>query len=195
MPPHHPARFRLGSTSYVYPEGLAGNATRLAGVVDDIELVLFDTPDQSNLPDTDMIRQLDAIAQGAGMTYTVHLPMDITAPEPATPDLLPESVQFALRIMSMTAPLRPYAYVAHLDGRQELAQGPAADWGSWRESRMQMLCRLLPHCPRPEVLCIENLEQYPIEELLPILDVLPVGFCLDVGHLWLDELDPISIYG
>jgi len=194
MPDHHPRRFRLGSTSYVYPEGLAGNAARLAGVVDDIELVLFDTPTQSNLPDADTIRQLDTIARRAGMSYTVHLPTDIAGPEPAAADRLPPSVQLARQVMSMASPLEPHAYVAHLDGKRELSQGPAADWERWRERRIAMLRELLPLCPRPEMLCIENLERYPTEELFPILDRLPVGLCLDVGHLWLDDLEPISIY-
>jgi len=36
-------KFRLGSTSYVYPADLVTNARQLAGRVDDIELVLFET--------------------------------------------------------------------------------------------------------------------------------------------------------
>jgi sugar phosphate isomerase/epimerase len=190
----HSPRFRLGSTSYVYPAGLAENSARLAGIAEDMELVLFETPDQSNLPDIDTVQQLSTLAQRAGMSYTVHLPRDLTDPEPAATGCLSHSMRLALHVMATTAPLAPYAYVAHLDGRVELAQGPAADWAGWRSRRIEMLRRLLARCPRPDILCIENLEHYPIDELLPILDALPVSLCLDVGHLWLDGLDPISIY-
>jgi len=35
---------RLGSTSYIYPADLLTNTRQLAGVVQDIELVLFELP-------------------------------------------------------------------------------------------------------------------------------------------------------
>jgi hypothetical protein len=42
--------YRLGSTSYVWPAGLVPNVRRLGPLVDDVELVLFDLEERSNLP-------------------------------------------------------------------------------------------------------------------------------------------------
>ena len=42
--------FRLGSTSYVYPDDILPNVGKLATVVDDIELVLFKADDYGTNP-------------------------------------------------------------------------------------------------------------------------------------------------
>ena len=70
--------FRLGATSYVYPGDLVYNVARLAGHVDDVELILFDLPDgMSNLPDAVTVRRLADLAAAHDLTYTVHLPLDL----------------------------------------------------------------------------------------------------------------------
>ncbi len=38
-------QFRLGSTSYVYPDDILPNVRKLMSSVDDIELVLFEVDD------------------------------------------------------------------------------------------------------------------------------------------------------
>jgi len=186
--------FRLGSTSYVYPDELVPNARKLAGIVDDIELVLFDTLDHSNLPDDATLRRLRDVARGAGLTYTVHLPMDLDGPNPDAPDELSAALRKAIKVISDTRILNPWGYVMHLEGKRELAQGEGAHWARWRHERFVSLRKLIDICEDPRLLCVENLERYPCEELFPILDMLPLSLCLDVGHLWLDGLDPISIY-
>jgi sugar phosphate isomerase/epimerase len=42
-----------------------------------------------------------------------------------------------------------------------------------------------------ERLAVENLETYPLDFIQPVLDRIPVSRCVDVGHLWLDDHDPI----
>jgi sugar phosphate isomerase/epimerase len=39
--------------------------------------------------------------------------------------------------------------------------------------------------------CVENLENYCPDHLLPLLDEFPLGLCLDVGHFWLAGADPL----
>jgi sugar phosphate isomerase/epimerase len=43
-----------------------------------------------------------------------------------------------------------------------------------------------------ERLCVENLENYPPECFLPLLDVVSVSLCVDVGHLWLNGRDELA---
>src|SRR5512139_2373484 len=72
--------FRVGSTSYVYPADILPNVEKLAeaGDVDDVELVLFEVDDgPNNLPGPDVVRRLADIAAENGLTYTVHLPLDL----------------------------------------------------------------------------------------------------------------------
>ena len=38
---------------------------------------------------------------------------------------------------------------------------------------------------------MENLERYPPDFIQPVIERMPVSRCVDVGHLWLDGLDPL----
>ena len=76
--------YRLGSTSYVWPADLVPNVRRLGPLVDDVELVLFDLEDRSNLPDKATVVELQALARAHDLTYTVHLPLDLNPACPAS---------------------------------------------------------------------------------------------------------------
>jgi len=181
--------FRLGSTSYVYPDHILPNVRRLAPVVDDVELVLFEVDDFSNLPDPDTVAALRDLAGAHDLTYTVHLPLDLRLAGRERAGASSTSIDKALKVIECTRPLQPYAYIAHLDGKAELAQGRLADWVGWRHDCAAALGRLGAACGDDGILCVENLEGYPIEEVFTVLDLIPVGLCLDVGHLWLDRID------
>lgn len=178
--------FRLGSTSYVYPgdlsqsriQSLIYNAERLVGQVDDVELVLFDTFDASNLPDADTVGRLDEIAQVHGLTYTVHLPDDLSA------NL--KSVESAIVVIEMTRGLHPYAIVFH---------AATADAGSrsWTRTCVDNITKLIDMVDDPAVLTLENLESYPPEVLEPVFDALPIRRALDIGHLWKMGRDPLPV--
>ena len=62
--------FRLGTTSYIWPDDILPNVRQLAPLVDDIELVLFESDEYgSNLPDKDVIAELKQLALAYGLTY------------------------------------------------------------------------------------------------------------------------------
>ena len=57
--------FRLGTTSYIIPGELLPNVNFLADKVDDIELVLFESDEITNLPDAATVRALIASSSTA----------------------------------------------------------------------------------------------------------------------------------
>lgn len=173
-------RFRLGSTSYVYWDDILPNVRQLGPVVEDIELVLFETDGYSNLPDQTTIAALSALARQYDLTYTVHLPLDLHI-APGDP-----SLALARKIMALTRPLQPFAYIAHLDAREPFRTGA---WAAWREACLAGLAELAPEAGGAERIAIENLERWDHQEMLPLLERLPLSFCLDIGHLWLQGLD------
>ena len=61
--------FRLGTTSYILPDEIIPNVRHLAGKVEDIELVLFESEEFSNLPTEAELGILDGLARDHGMTY------------------------------------------------------------------------------------------------------------------------------
>jgi sugar phosphate isomerase/epimerase len=174
--------FRLGSTSYVYPADILPNVRRLAPLVDDVEQVLFEVDDQSNLPSPDVVEELGRLAEAHDLTYTVHLPLDLRL---ASDDAWRHpSMEKARRVIRSTRLLHPWAYVVHLDGSEienEEAVNPAT-LARWRDQAARSLEMIAQEAGAPHLLAVENLENYSPDAFLPLLDWLPISLCTDVGH-------------
>jgi hypothetical protein len=69
--------FKLGTTSYIYPDGYTQNVKMLAPYVDEIELLLFESAPDS-LPSNHEIKKLLLLSNEFDLTYNVHLPTDIS---------------------------------------------------------------------------------------------------------------------
>ena len=182
--------FRLGATSFVYQADLVGNARRLRGQVQDIELVLFDTPAASNLPDAATIAALAGLRDRADLSYTVHLPADVATAG------RPDSTALAVQVVRMARPLDPQGYVVHLSPPPQpweafAPASPPAHLRVWLDAARGALEQLARAAGGYEPLCLENLDGWPPELLLSLLDALPVNLCLDVGHLWRQGRDPL----
>ena len=173
--------FRLGSTSYVYPADILPNVRKLAPIVDDIELVLFEVDSVSNLPSPAIIAEMSAVAAEHDLTYTVHLPLDLRLASGADTDRH-HSVEKARRVVEATRPLHPWAYVVHLDGSDISAGGSPDELAGWREQATRSLELVAREAGDPRLLAVENLENYSPEAFLPLIDELGVSLCADVGH-------------
>jgi sugar phosphate isomerase/epimerase len=173
--------FRLGATSYVVAGDLVANVEHLGGQVQDIELILFSLPDGThNLPDTAMLQQMKTLARLHRLSFTVHLPHDLRY----TPGRLDRSLRLAERIIHLTEPLEPYAYVFHLDEQGLHEPG-------WVEQGIAAIRYLVAQVGVPEYFALENLESYRPDLLEPVFAALPIQRTLDIGHLWKAGLDPL----
>jgi sugar phosphate isomerase/epimerase len=185
--------YRLGATSYVWPAGILPNVRQLGPLVDDVELILFEVDGYSNLPDAATVTKLNALAESHDLTYTVHLPLDLTLAHP------PSLVE-AEKVIACTRDLAPWAYVLHLDGRRPVVGGDGSVDGNpsqstvsrWQQDARRILEQLAGLAGDMQRLCVENLENYAPEHFLPLLEWLPVGLCVDAGHLWLTGRDPLT---
>ena len=176
--------YRLGSTSYVWPADILPNVRQLGPLVDDVELVLFEADEHSNLPDATTVAELNALARAYDLTYTVHLPLDLTLAHPP-------SLVKAAKVIACTRDLSPWAYVLHLDGRAVEGKPEPEVLARWQDDARRVLEELAAIVGDARRLCVENLENYRPEHFLPLLDQVPVCLCVDVGHLWLVGRDPI----
>lgn len=188
--------FRLGTTSYIIPADILPNVLYLFDQVQDVELILFEVDDgPNNLPPPDVVAKLAALADTHDLTFTVHLPLDLKLGTAGEAEL---SLVKARKVIDCTLPLEPWAYVLHLDGRElRSPQGgdfPSADRlevKAWQERSARALELVGGWARGPERLAVENLENYPPDFVVPVLDRVPVSRCVDVGHLWLDGHDPL----
>lgn len=175
---------RIGTTSYIYPAGILENVARLAGQVQDIELLVFESPlPGEDYPDEETVRCLKEIAQAHDLSYTVHLPMELRL---ATDD--PE-LEAARSVIRVTEPLEPAGFIIHL----EADPGGDTYWSDrWVGNSLKSLNALAKGREQLlEKFCVENVEDQPPETLNCILDRMPVSCCVDVGHIWKQSLDPL----
>ena len=189
--------YRLGTTSYIVPADILPNVDYLAGRVSDIQLVLFETDAHgSNLPDAALRLALRERAARHGLTYTVHLPLDLRLADGGAAEH--ESLVKARRTIEATRELEPAAYTLHLDaGRLPppwgLCRDGALPLAVWQEQAVRALEAVSGWVPDPALLCIENLEKWDPAAYDGVLERVGVSRTADIGHLWLQGLDPVPI--
>jgi len=167
---------RLGTTSFIYPDDIVPNVRKLAGRVQDVELIIFEADDfGNNFPGRDTINELRLIAAGHDMTYTVHLPLDLRLADP-DPDL-----ETALRVIRCTEQLSPHSFIVHLDGKSDER---VSNVDQYTTNCLRCLDVLIREVGEPEKICAENLDSHHPEILDAVLAQTRVSRCVDVGHLW-----------
>ncbi len=182
--------FRLGATSYIIPDDILPNVRYLAGKVQDIELVLFEVDDgPNNLPSSTAVAELAALAEAHRLTYTIHLPLDLRLGEGG--DEGHASLVKARKVIECTAPLHPWAYVLHLEGKSVLDRPSPVALRSWQAQAVRALQIVAGWAGDPRLLAVENLDGYPPDFNRPVLQRFPASHCVDIGHLWKDGIDPV----
>jgi sugar phosphate isomerase/epimerase len=182
--------FRLGTTSYVYPAEILPNVRSLKNRVEDIEIVLFESDEVSNFPSPREMRELAAIGEESGLSYTVHLPLDILLGDPDR-RIRRSSVGKCLRAIDATAGLTPHAYIVHCQGVPENDHRHWLD-ESWLIRLDQSIVEILDHLEAPRLLCVETLS-YPFQLVEDLIERRGLGICLDVGHVILYH-QPLDLY-
>ncbi|MDH3981787.1 MAG: sugar phosphate isomerase/epimerase, partial [Kiritimatiellaceae bacterium] len=106
--------FRLGTTSYILRDYILPNVRYLKDKVDMIELLVFETDEQSNYPTKDEVKELLDIASEHDLTYTVHLPIDIHLGIRDEAQRIKNRDAF-IRAIDATRALKPHAWDLHLE--------------------------------------------------------------------------------
>jgi sugar phosphate isomerase/epimerase len=173
--------FLTGTTSYIIENDLIHNALFLSEYVDDLELVLFESEGLSNIPSQSDINRLKEIQELRSVGYTVHFPIDKMAGSKSLHERI-EFVESAKKIIELTLPLSPRAWILHLEGIQPDASTEELDqWKSWTRNTIEQLCDV---CGDSRKLAIENLG-YPWYWHLENGSQAQTSLCCDIGHLWL----------
>jgi sugar phosphate isomerase/epimerase len=181
--------FRLGTTSYILPDNLIPNVTFLGDRIDDVELVLFESHEVSNLPEPAEIKTLATLALDYDLTYTVHLPLDADLGS-SEESIRQRSVEKCRKVIRLTKSLEPFAYVLHLNGRRR-GRERANDVKAWITALEQSVEELLCGGPAPGTFCIETLD-YPYDLVWDIVQYYDLSVCLDIGHILLSGFDLIE---
>jgi len=204
---------RIGTTSYIIPADIIPNLLFLKDIVEDVELVLFESDEFSNLPSKTDVREMGRIAEDAGLSFTVHLPLD-ALPGAAREKDRNQSAEKWLRVMDRMEPLLPFGWVVHLNDPPETPLNspagrpttPQSSWDNWLGQCGKTIDALISRT-KPENLCIETLS-YDFGRVFPLVVEKDCSVCIDIGHLlmtrrdvpacldaWLDQTRIIHLHG
>jgi sugar phosphate isomerase/epimerase len=176
--------FRFGTSSYIIPADIIPNVEYLKDKVDDIELVLFESDEFSNLPSAADMQKLAEMAEENELTYSVHLPLDVYLGHPDRRER-ERSVGKCLRIIELTRNLPKSASVMHFEA------GPGVDINGFSADEQQRFTEALRDsiamllkgtALSASEFCVENLN-YPFELVWPVVEEFGLSVTLDVGHL------------
>lgn len=171
---------RMGGTSWVVAGGLADNAKALSQEVSDMEIVLFDTPQASNIPTSDEILRLKELCGELDISCTVHFPTDLCLSQGKKQQTACEDK--CLEIAELFAPLEPFAWILHLDGDIRGEDIPSYNIERWRTLANSSLNSIAVKTGFAQKICVETLD-YDFCYADDIVLQNGLSICTDVGHL------------
>ncbi len=179
-------KFRLGTTSFIFPDHILPNIKKLAPFFDEIELLVFESIPESVIPSKKEIEDLLMISRDQNLTYNVHMPTDISLTAD-TEFNRQKAADIYLTVLDRFEPLRPTTHTLHLEMPQELKQEISGNGNAevllknWIENTYDGLKKLLAGSVNPDILSIETLD-YPFSLIEPIVQEFNLPVCIDLGH-------------
>lgn len=172
--------FTLAAPSFIYPDHVLPNVRMLAPFIDEIELVLFESSPEESLPPAPDIKALAGLSQSEGISYNIHLPIDVKITDQDTEgraDAI-EKIAYAVERARM---LEPSTWTLHLPYTGTSHDSASVNqWQSMAGSAVETLLKRTRISPR--LISIETLD-FPPAWLEPVARDLDLSVCLDTGHL------------
>ncbi|MBW2603288.1 MAG: sugar phosphate isomerase/epimerase [Deltaproteobacteria bacterium] len=181
--------FKIGTTSFIYPDSYVQNVNMLAPFIDEIELILFESAPDS-LPSNHEITELLSLANEYDLSYNIHLPIDISinSPDKSIRDFAIETMK---QVMDLTSTLSPTTYTLHLPYDEiDFENERIKRWKARTYHSMEVLCT---DGINSNIISIETLN-YPIEWAEEILIDFNLSVCIDLGHLMVYGFDMETVF-
>jgi sugar phosphate isomerase/epimerase len=178
--------FRLGTTSYIYPDHLLPNVAALAPFLDEIELVLFESESEDNLPYQDQMDCLRDHAARHQTGFNVHLPIDLFLGDEKE-EIRNRGVAVAKKMIANTSALTPSTFTLHFDLRDKEGR-EETDVKAWRKRIIKSMEALNNGERGLNRISIETLS-YPFEWIEDIVQEFGFSICLDIGHILICGMD------
>ena len=177
--------FKIGTTSFIYPDLYVPNVKMLGPFVDEIELLLFESTPVASLFSKPVIRDLKQLSRDLGVSYNIHLPTDISISDPSLAGQ-DQAVETLVRIIEQVAPLTPASHTLHVPYPNEICSDDHLR--SWQDIVYRNLAKIVRFGVPADKIALETLD-YPLEKLAQIIEELELSICLDAGHLMLHGYD------
>jgi sugar phosphate isomerase/epimerase len=177
--------FKIGTTSFIYPDGYIPNVETLGPYLEEIELLLFESTPENHLPDKEEISKLGLLAEKYQLTYNIHLPIDLYLGDENLTERS-RAVDSLKRITKLVSPLSPSTCTLHLIYNSDTYNLEKVN--RWQRDTYDSLSRLMESGINAADISIENLN-YPFEWIETFISEFDFMVCLDFGHIFQYALD------
>jgi sugar phosphate isomerase/epimerase len=150
----------------------------LAPFFDEIELVLFESKDQENLPDEEEIYGLKNCSILHSVGFNVHLPIDIFLGDESE-EVRSKGVSIVKKVIERTICLAPSVYILHFDQRDKSGHKEIENWQKQIKRSAEEILQIRVD---PYRIAIETLS-YPFGWIEDIINEFGFSICLDIGHI------------
>lgn len=173
-------KFRLGTTSFIYPGHIIPNVKKIGEFFDEIELLVFESQykGQSVLPPPLDIRELKTLARDLDLTYNVHLPVDVSLTHASIRERQ-KACDTINQVLDLFEPLAPTTHTLHLDRDRNLTDSQGLQ--RWEDQARSGLDLLIPGLTDPGIISLETL-WYDPAFLVPLVRDYGFAICVDAGH-------------
>ena len=171
-------QFKLGTTSFIYPDHIIPNVRKTGKFFDELELLVFESLPEEVLPSKVDVRELTGLGRDLDLGYNVHLPVDVSLTAKSAQDrqLAADTLK---HVLDRFAPLTPTTCTLHLDMDRNLSDPD--DIRTWEERARKGLGLLVPGLDDPGMISVETL-WYDPAPLLPLVREFGLSLCADAGH-------------
>ncbi len=173
--------FRLGTTSFIYPDRIISNVEKLGSYFDEIELLIFESDPQDVLPTVEEIKTLVSLSKQLDVTYNVHLPLDVTLGD-SSEKIRCRSLETVGRVLELCKPLNATTHTLHLEMPAGLDILDSETLAIWQKRIAKSLEQLADMVPEPRMISIETL-RYPFSIIGMLVEEYDFSVCIDAGHL------------
>ncbi|MDM8537978.1 cobamide remodeling phosphodiesterase CbiR [Desulfobacterales bacterium HSG17] len=174
--------FKLGTTSFIFPDNIIPNVKQLGNFFDEIELLIFESKPEKFLPSRDHVKELLYLSQKHDLTYNIHLPTDVSL-TCESQKKREDAQDTILKVIELFALINPTTYTLHLNMPSDINNNIKNQTTTehWQDTTRKSLDSLVSRIPNPEIISIETLD-YPFSFVEPFIEQFNLSVCIDVGH-------------
>ncbi|MCG8689040.1 MAG: sugar phosphate isomerase/epimerase [Desulfobacterales bacterium] len=173
-----PRRFRLGTTSFIYPDFIIPNVKKIGRFFDEIELLVFESQPDEVVPSKADVAELKTLGEDLDLTYNIHLPVDVSLTHESEGERR-KAADTLLKVIDRFAPLAPTTHTLHLDMDKSLSG--KEEIKAWEDRATHGLDLVAPDLEDPSRISVETL-WYPPKHFAQIVNAFGLSVCADIGH-------------
>lgn len=172
--------FTIASPSFIYPDHVLPNVRMLAPFIDEIELVFFEGASDGSLPPAGDIKKLADLSKDTGITYNVHLPIDVSITDQYENNRA-YAIDRTAKAVERARLLNPSTWTLHLPYTGDGSEARSVKiWQKLAGKSVETFLKTSGITSRS--VSVETLD-FPPAWLEPLAEALDLSICLDIGHL------------